>query len=271
MECNTKEQKEIEEQHRQRSRLVGTGRTSCSGGATAATRSCELSALDRLKEGWLRWTYDTCAAISAFPVNEKIGTETQANKCSYKIASGELISDRDGLRVQGTAEYRNGVTFRCRKADVHKTLISASKVHSKGHVAVVDSEEGYIFLHNSTHAIKIQQFVQNEIVNELGSIRLYLESGAYIGYTKILQHAHMKRSTIVFDACETIVGRSSALSVGVGPMASVDQADSCLPAETLQIVPNENEIVDEGIDDEAIEVQRPKCCCDRTWTDQAGS
>ena len=29
-------------------------------------------------EGWLRWTYDTGAVISAFPLDAKIGTETQA-------------------------------------------------------------------------------------------------------------------------------------------------------------------------------------------------
>ena len=34
-------------------------------------------------EGWLRWTYDTGAAISAFPLDAGIGTETQANDCSY--------------------------------------------------------------------------------------------------------------------------------------------------------------------------------------------
>ena len=41
-----------------------------------------------------------------------------------------------------------GVTFQGRKTDVHKTLISASKVHSKGHVAVVDSNGGYIIRYN---------------------------------------------------------------------------------------------------------------------------
>ena len=35
-------------------------------------------------------------------------------------------------------------TFPGRKADVHKTLTSASKVQSEGHVAVVDSKGGYI-------------------------------------------------------------------------------------------------------------------------------
>ena len=111
-------------------------------------------------EGWLRWTCDTCAAISAFPLDTRIGTETQANDCSNKTASVELVSDRGGLRVQGTTEYGYGVTFQGRKADVHKTLISAGKVHSQGHVAVVGSKGGYI----STLARKIQQLVQREIV-----------------------------------------------------------------------------------------------------------
>ena len=77
-----------------------------------------------------------------------------------------------------------GVTFQGTKTDVHKTLISATKVQSEGHAAVVDSNGGYIILTNSTLARKIQQFTQNETVNELGAIRLYLENGAHIGYTE---------------------------------------------------------------------------------------
>ena len=84
-----------------------------------------------------------------------------------------------GGLAQGTTEY---------KGDVHKTLISASKVHSKGHVAVVDSNGGYNILSNSTLARKIQQLVQREIVKEPGAVALYLENCTHIGYTKIQQH-----------------------------------------------------------------------------------
>ena len=84
--------------------------------------------------------------------------------------------------------------FRGRKADVHKTLVSASKVHSEGHVAVVDSNGGYIILDISALARKIQPFVQNEIVNEPGAERLYPENGTCIGYTKIQQNATRTRS-----------------------------------------------------------------------------
>ena len=137
----------------------------------------------------MRWTYDTGAAISAFPLDARIGTETQANDCSYKTASGELISDRGGLRAQGTNEHGYGVTFQGRKADVHKTLISASKVHSKGDVAVVDSNGGYIIRYNGMLARKIQQPVDKETDKELG--------------TKIQQNGrHTKQSRIVLDANE---------------------------------------------------------------------
>ena len=100
-----------------------------------------------------------------------------------KLLQGELISDRGGLCVQGTTEYGCGVTFQGRMAHVHKTLISASKVHSKGHVAVGDSNGGYIIPDNSMLARKTQQFVQKETVKEPGALRLYLENGTYIGNT----------------------------------------------------------------------------------------
>ena len=71
-------------------------------------------------ESWLRWTCDTCAAISAFPLDARIGTKTDAKDCSNKTASGERISDRGGLRVQGKIKYKYVVTFQGRKADVQK-------------------------------------------------------------------------------------------------------------------------------------------------------
>ena len=112
-------------------------------------------------EVWLRWAYDRGAAISAFPMDAKFGTETLANDRSDKTASSELISDRGGMRGQGTTGYGCGVTFQGKKADVHKTLVSANKVHSKGHVAFVDSNGGYIIPYNSTLARNIPQFVQS--------------------------------------------------------------------------------------------------------------
>ena len=111
-------------------------------------------------EGWLRWTcVKQARRFRHFLWMQGLARKTHANDCSHKTASGELISDRGGLRVQGTTDYGYGVTFQSRKADVHKTLISASKVRRKGHVAVVDSNGGYIVPYNSMLARKIQQLV----------------------------------------------------------------------------------------------------------------
>ena len=50
-------------------------------------------------KGWSRWTYDTGAAILAFPRDATMFIEREASECSYKTASG-----------QGTTEYGYGVT-----------------------------------------------------------------------------------------------------------------------------------------------------------------
>ena len=95
-------QRKTEERLRQLSSLVRTRRTRCSGGTTTATGSCELSGLgvDRncCQIIGPTWTWDTGAAISAFPLDARIGMEL-------------LISDRGGMRVQGTTEYGYGATF----------------------------------------------------------------------------------------------------------------------------------------------------------------
>ena len=72
------------------------------------------------------------------------------------------------------------MTFQGRKADVHKTPISASKVHSKGHVAAVDSNGGYIILYNSALARDFNNSSEMRLSKNLGAIR----SGEW--YTKIL-------------------------------------------------------------------------------------
>ena len=147
-------------------------------------------------------------------------------RMQLQTVSGELSPDHVGLCVQGTTEYGYGVTFRGRKADVHKTLISASKVHIKGHVAVADSNVGYIIPCNSALPRKIQQFVQNEIVNESGALSLYLESGTHIGYTKIQQHVHTRRDQELCSAHAKQLSGPSASLEGASPMASVGKVHS---------------------------------------------
>ena len=98
-------------------KVTGEGASSLQQGEQAAVAepqpqpalasSLDLASIETLvrsphldDEGWLRWKYDTGAAISAFPVGARIRTESQTNDSSYKTASGELISDRGGLGME---------------------------------------------------------------------------------------------------------------------------------------------------------------------------
>ena len=108
-----------------------------------------------------------------------------------------------------------------RKADVHETLINASKVHSKGHVAVVGSNGGYIMPYNSALA-RNAQLDQTEIVNEPDAMRLYLENAPPSDTPKIQQHVHTrsdqelcsvqaKQLSVVFGILRREWGLSGAL------------------------------------------------------------
>ena len=117
-------------------------------------------------EGWLKWTHDTSAGISAFPLDARIGTETQANDSAYKE---RLTMERFS----------------------HKTPISASNVHNKGHDAVVDWNGGDIIFCNNMFTRKIQQIVQQEIVKEPGEYVCHWRM-AHIGCSKIQSAERVK-------------------------------------------------------------------------------
>ena len=56
------------------------------------------------------------------------------------VATKVFLGNSSPLQMQGTNEYGYGVTFRSRKADVHKTLISASKIHKPSRSCVIRME-----------------------------------------------------------------------------------------------------------------------------------
>ena len=170
--------------------------------------SCRLRLLSDHRttpEGWLRWTFDTGAATSAFPLDAKRRRMSVATKLlqvhSCPTVEACAYKERLSTGIQG------------RKADIHKTLISTNKVQCKGHVAVVDSTGGYIILYNSTLARKIQHFVQNVIVSELGALRLYLEKGSYICSQKHVRTRSDQELCSIHSKRQSERGLS-ALSVG---------------------------------------------------------
>ena len=195
-----------------------------------------------------------------------------ANECSNKTAPGELISDHGGLCVQGTTEYGCEVTFPGRKADVHKTLVSSSKVHSKGHVAVVISNGG-----TSSLTTAHMQDIFNNAFKEKSSMNLEQ-------YVCILRTAPTSDTPKSSNKCKTR-NNQEVCSVHARqqsggfrcpqreyPMASVGEAHSFLPTQSLvtklqirrvscssgemECLPFESKIVDAGFNNETIEVQQ---------------
>ena len=74
----------------------------------------------------------------------------------------------------------------------------------------------------------VTQFPQIScIVNELGTVRLYIENGTYIGYTEIQQHVRTRseQELCSVHARQQSKGPSAPLE-GFSPMASVGKAHS---------------------------------------------
>ena len=152
-----------------------------------------------------------------------------------------------------------GMTFQG-KADVHKTLISANVVHNKSMLQLQICDIFHISF-------------KNETVNDPGAIRLHLENGTYIGYTKIQQHVRTRSDQELCSMhAEQHLRRPSARSVGEGPMVSVvvkltaallrnRQRQSCKPVRNLALLERlcklKTRLWMQRTDDEAIEVQRP--------------
>ncbi len=133
-------------------------------------------------DGWLKFTYDTGAAITAFPLDAKIGEETEANDMNYKTASGELIPDQGGLKIKALTEAQHPLTMNGRKADVHKVLLSAGRVHSKGHVGYLNGAGGWVIPGGTALAKEMEDLIRKHARRTPGSIALYQERGTYVGY-----------------------------------------------------------------------------------------
>ena len=138
---------------------------------------------------------------------------------------GELNFDCGGLRVQGTTECGYGVTFQGRKGDIHKTLISASRVHCKGHVAGVDSNGG---VHHP-----LQQHTCEKDSTIRSKMRLSMN---LVQYFCIFRMARLLDTPKFSNTCAQRIdqekcsmfeprtvwgGRGLRHSVGMSPMASV--------------------------------------------------
>jgi len=151
------------------------------GGFGLATSELELGALD----GWLRFTHDTGAAETAFPGSTPGQRSVPNPLASYKTASGEIIPDEGGLVVSGWSELGGNLRLSGRCAAVHKPLVSASRVHNKGHATWLEKGGGYILPGNGRLMKRIREMIAREISQETGAIPLWEEQGTYVGYVRL--------------------------------------------------------------------------------------
>ena len=163
-------------------------------GEPESASALELSAVDVQSlqgtphldpDGWLSFTYDTGAAVTAFPLDMEIGESEAPSEASYKTASGEIIQDRGGIRLVGTTENEELVQLNGRRTDVHKVLLSAGKVHAKGHLAVLGKGGGYIVPAGSDLAGLLREVVAQHACRTPGVVPLHEERGTYVGYMKV--------------------------------------------------------------------------------------
>ncbi|CAK9049785.1 Retrovirus-related Pol polyprotein from transposon TNT 1-94 [Includes: Protease [Durusdinium trenchii] len=112
----------------------------------AEINSFAVNELSVDKSGWVKVTanLDTGAAVTAIPTELKglLGMESEdPNGANYKTASGELIADEGGGTIRGLTEEGYGRKVDGRFANVHRLLVSGSKVTARN-LVVMDGEQG---------------------------------------------------------------------------------------------------------------------------------
>ena len=112
----------------------------------AEINSFAVNELSVDKSGWVKVTanLDTGAAVTAIPTELKglLGMESgDPNGANYKTASGELIADEGGGTIRGLTEEGYGRKVDGRFANVHRLLVSGSKVTARN-LVVMDGEQG---------------------------------------------------------------------------------------------------------------------------------
>ena len=132
---------------------------------------------------WLRFTFDTGAAVTAFPRNCRGVCIGPGVNVSYKTASGEVIPDVGGCLVHGWSEMGEPVRLKGRKANIHKALVSAGAVHRTGRCTWLEKRGGWIMKEDGYLANQIKQLIRRYI-DDGGKdvIPLYEENGVYTGY-----------------------------------------------------------------------------------------
>jgi hypothetical protein len=93
----------------------------------------EASSLDDLDPGWIRCNLDTGASVTVFPKKMFEEDTLEEDGMKLKTASGEVISRYGETTLHGRDTEGVIRKLKGKVSDVHKVLVSASKMHEKGY------------------------------------------------------------------------------------------------------------------------------------------
>ncbi|CAK0819708.1 unnamed protein product [Prorocentrum cordatum] len=174
----------------------------------------ELNSFDETVDDqeWVRFTFDSGAAVTTFPENTK-GERLPADpNASYRTASGEIIADSGGVCIQGRSEWSEPIRLKARLASIHKPLVSASQTHRTGRATWLTKEGGYILPAGSDIVNRVDALIRDAVWSESGVVPLYVEKGIYAGYIKKNEGGHVRRVSFgdhreSWDLCPVEVAR----------------------------------------------------------------
>ena len=141
--------------------------------------------IGRFTGTWQKLNYDTGAAITVFKKSVAPEGVASGNGRSYRTATGELTEDAGAIRMTAEDEddVKRGVSGRL--ADVHKTLVSASKSAKLGMNGWISEGGGWLVPEASKASRQIHQMLERmSRTPKHGMIRLYEENGVYNFYLK---------------------------------------------------------------------------------------
>ena len=93
----------------------------------------EASSLDDLDPGWIRCNLDTGASVTVFPKKMFEEDTLEEDGMKLKTASGEVINGYGETTLHGRDTEGVIRKLKGKVSDVHKVLVSASKMHEKGY------------------------------------------------------------------------------------------------------------------------------------------
>ncbi|CAK0809617.1 unnamed protein product, partial [Prorocentrum cordatum] len=136
-------------------------------------------------DDWMKFNWDSGAAISAFPRSFAPPTGMKGNGSTYRTASGELVPDEGSLQLKAEDEYGVLRALKGRVTNVHKPLISVGQAAGAGQCSFLGRNGGWIFHEKSPIGKRVVGMLEKEAkAAKHQMLPVYREQGVYNFYLK---------------------------------------------------------------------------------------